>query len=164
MTVPIGSTISCNITPDQTTANTWDLTVKATDTNGQTQTQTVTTTLDEAYAQGIGTSAEWISEDPSDENNNLVPLANMGTVNYSSATVDGAPINASSNEVQPVAMTSTNGNITIAPSNLGSDGESFSTTIPSSNSVSRRKLIRTRKTVRTHSNFVPNSSWGWFDY
>lgn len=166
MSVPVGSTVSASISPDQTTANTWDLTVNATEQNGQTQTQTqtVSTTLETSYAQGIGTSAEWISEDPSDANNNLVPLANMGTVNYSFATVDGQALNASGNTVEPVAMISSTGVITIAPSALGSDGKSFSTTISSSKLTPRNKLIKSRKTVRTRTKFRFSSSWDWMNF
>ena len=159
MTVQIGSSVSANISPDKTTANTWDLTVNVTEPNGQTQTQTVTTTLNASYAQGIGTSTEWISENPSDVNNNLVPLANMGTVKYQSATANGQPINASGNNVVPVAMVSSTGTIAIAPSALGSDGESFSTTTSSSNSTSRKKLIKSRRTIRIRTNSRASSSW-----
>jgi hypothetical protein len=126
MTVPIGSTI--NVSISNSSSSTWNLTFTANTPDGKTQTQTVSTTLDSSYAQGVGTSAEWISEDPSNENNQLLPLANMGTVNYQSATVNGQALNASGNNVQPIAMVSSNGTADISPSQLGTDGESFSTT------------------------------------
>lgn len=130
MTVPIGSTITASIAPAEDSSSTWNLTFTV---NGQTPTQTIApVTLDASYVQGIGTSAEWISEDPSNQNDQLYPLANMGTVSYQSATVNGLPLNSSGNQVQPVALFSTNGNVLIAPSELGSDGESFSTTVASS--------------------------------
>lgn len=69
--------------------NVWDLTYMVTTPDGRTQAQTITVTLNSTYAQEIGTLAEWISEDTSNENSQLYPLANMGTVNYSSAKVDG---------------------------------------------------------------------------
>lgn len=109
--------------------NVWDLTYTVTTLDGRTQTQTIAVTLNSTYAQEIGTLAEWISEDPSNENSQLYPLANMGTVNYSSAKVDGQPLNASGNVVTPVAMADKSGNVLIAPSSLGSGGESFSAAV-----------------------------------
>ena len=78
MSIPIGSTISVNISEPTGSNSTWNLTFTSTSPNGTTQTKTISTTLDSSYAQGIGTSAEWISEDPSNVNGQLVPLANMG--------------------------------------------------------------------------------------
>ncbi|WP_411681017.1 G1 family glutamic endopeptidase [Clostridium thailandense] len=140
MSVPIGSTI--NVSISNSSDSTWSLTFTANTPDGKTETQTVSTTLDSSYAQGIGTSAEWISEDPSDANSKLVPLANMGTVKYQSAMVNGGALNAPGNNVQPVAMVSSNGNsIMISPSELGSDGKSFSTTTSTTtNSTSGREL------------------------
>jgi hypothetical protein len=130
MTVPIGSTIKASISQSAVSSSTWNLTFTV---NGQSQTQTISpVTLDSSYVQGIGTSAEWISEDPSNQNGQQFPLANMGTVSYQSATVNGSPLNSAGNQVQPFAMVSNNGNVLIVPSTLGTDGESFSTTVPSS--------------------------------
>lgn len=125
ISVPIGSTIDVNIS--NSSNSTWDLTFTANTSDGQKQTKTISTTLDSSYAQGIGTSAEWISEDPSNGNNQLVPLANMGTVKYQSALVNGQPLNASVNNVQPIALVSNNGAVLISPSALGDDNESFTT-------------------------------------
>ncbi|WAH37835.1 G1 family glutamic endopeptidase [Alicyclobacillus dauci] len=125
MTVPIGSTINASIS--KATGSTWNITFTAHTPAGQTETKTILVTLNTSYARGIGTSAEWISEDPSDENNNLYPLADMGTVSYASTTVDGQPLNAAGNQIQPVALVDNGGNVLIAPSALGTDGTSFST-------------------------------------
>lgn len=126
MSVPIGSTI--NVSISNSSSSTWNLTFTVRTTDGKTQTQTIPVTLDASYAQGMGTSAEWISEDPSDQNSQLIPLADMGVVTYQSALVNGQPLNASGNDVQPVAMVSSDGNVMISPSELGADGESFTTT------------------------------------
>lgn len=128
LTVPVGSTISASIAQDANSSLTWNLTFTVNTPDGNKQTKTIPVTLDSAYAQQIGTSAEWISEDPSNQNNQLYPLANMGTVNYSSALANGQPL-ASAGNVQPVAMVSRNGNLLVAPSALGTDGESFSTSV-----------------------------------
>ncbi|MDR3539607.1 MAG: G1 family endopeptidase [Desulfosporosinus sp.] len=131
MSVPNGSTINASIS--QASDLTWNLTFTV---NGQSQTQTISpVTLDPLYVSGIGTSAEWISEDPSTESDQLYPLADMGTVAYQAALVNGQPLNSTSNNVQPVAMVSSNENVLIAPSVLGADNESFSTSIPITTAV-----------------------------
>lgn len=132
MTIPINSTISVNIY--NSSGSTWNLTFTATTPSGEIKTQTISTTLDSSYAEGIGTSAEWISEDPSDVYGKLVPLANTDVVKYESAKVNGNSLSDSSNTIRPVAMESSSGNIVIYPSSLGSDGESFTTTTAVSNS------------------------------
>lgn len=126
ISVPINSTI--NVSISKSSNSTWNLTFAVTEPNGRTQTKTISTTLDSSYEQGIGTSAEWISEDPSNDNNQLYPLADMGTVKYQSAMVNGDLLNASSNKVNPVAMESSNENVVIYPSTIGTDGGSFTTT------------------------------------
>lgn len=128
MTVPIGSSVSADIA--QEAGTTWDVRFTIHEPSGQTQTKTVPVQLNSAYAQGVGTSAEWISEDPSNGNNRLYPLANMGTVSYTSTLVDGQPLNSSGNEVQPLALVSRFG-VAMAPSALGSNGESFATLMTS---------------------------------
>lgn len=144
ISVPVNSTI--NVSISKSSNSTWNLTFTVTTPSGETKTQTISTTLDSSYEEGIGTSAEWISEDPSNANNQLYPLADMGTVKYQSAAVNGTLLNASSNTVIPVAMESSNASILIYPSTIGSDGESFTTTTnstsdsTSSNSTSQQKL------------------------
>lgn len=169
MTVPIGSTI--NVSISESSSSTWNLTFTCNEPDGTTQTQTVSTTLDSAYVQGIGTSAEWISEDPSDENGQLVPLADMGTVKYKSAMVNGESINASDNNVEPVAMVSNSRTVVISPSALGSDGESFTTT--NTNSTAANTTTSSNSSTSTAKNrkqgfpFPPGNfnqspfSWNW---
>lgn len=159
MSVPIGSTI--NVSISSSSSSTWNLTFTASSPDGQAQTKTVSTTLDSSYAQGIGTSAEWISEDPSDENGQLVPLANMGTVNYQSAKVDSEPINASGNNVEPVAMISSRRTISISPSALGTDGESFTTTSTNSTNSTHGHGIKgfpVSVGILNQNQF----GWGWY--
>ncbi|MFD1675076.1 G1 family glutamic endopeptidase [Alicyclobacillus fodiniaquatilis] len=135
MTVPIGSTIDASIAKTSS-GTTWDVSFTAHTPDGKTESKTIAVQLNSAYAEGVGTSAEWISEDPSDENNQLYPLANMGTVTYQSALVDGSPINATGNQVQPVALVSDGGDVLIAPSALNADGNSFTTTVESTDTDS----------------------------
>ncbi|SPF53386.1 Peptidase A4 family [Candidatus Desulfosporosinus infrequens] len=153
MTVPIGSTIKASISQSAVSSSTWNLTFTV---NGQSQTQTISpVTLDSSYVQGIGTSAEWISEDPSNQNGQPFPLANMGSVSYQYATVNGQPLNSAGNQVQPFAMVSNNGDVLIVPSTLGTDGESFYTNVPSSNT-------NTNSTLGNGQNGNPSlpSNWG----
>lgn len=136
LTIPVGSTISVSIAESASSVSTWSLTFTATTPSGKTETQTITVPIDSSYVQGMGTSAEWISEDPANAEGRLYPLANMGTVSYRSAQVDGQPLNSSGN-VQPVAMVSNNGSVLVAPSALGTDAESFTTNALSTNRNSR---------------------------
>lgn len=125
-TIPVNSTISASIYRESSFK--WNLTFTAVEPNGEKITKTIQTTLTSSYENGIGTSAEWINEDPSNENSQLYPLADTGTVKFENAKVNGKSLNDSSNTVQPIAMEYSNGSIAIYPSSLGADGESFTTT------------------------------------
>ncbi|WP_067620958.1 G1 family glutamic endopeptidase [Alicyclobacillus acidiphilus] len=169
MSVPVGSTISASISKGSGTN--WNLVVNVTTPSGTTESKTVTVSLNSTYASAIGTSAEWISEDPSDGNNDLYPLADAGTVNFTNATVNGNPINASSNEVQPIALVDNFGNVIIAPSSLNSDGESFSTTTTTSTDTTIPSLGQGGGSwgqgwpgypYRHGHHIFPGGSWGGF--
>lgn len=70
-------------------------------------------------------SAEWIAEAPS-SNSGVLPLANFGTVNFSSCTANGVSISSNPN---PDAIVMQSGSTVKAqPSGLGSGGSSFSVT------------------------------------
>ena len=125
MTVPIGSTISASISHAFGTM--WYITFSAQTPGGKTTSKTIPVSVSSSYAAGIGTSAEWISEDPSNANNNLYPLANTGTVQYSSATVNGQALSVSNNQVVPLALVDKYGDLLMAPSAVGSNGSTFST-------------------------------------
>ncbi|WP_347707518.1 G1 family glutamic endopeptidase [Clostridium sp. cel8] len=126
MTIPVNSTISVTISKESSLV--WNLTFTVTTPNGTTETKTITKELTSSYENGIGTSAEWINEDPSNQYSKLFPLGNTGTVKFQSAKVNGNSIDDSSNVVHPIAMEYSNGSIAIYPSSLGADGESFTTT------------------------------------
>lgn len=126
ITVGAGSKITASVYKSSDSSDAWDLTYSVVAPNGETQTDTVSVTLDSSYAKEIGTSAEWISEDPANGNGQLYPLADMGTVAYSSATVNGEALNSAENTPQPITLKSGN-EVLISPSSIGSDGMSFST-------------------------------------
>ncbi|MCL6453771.1 MAG: hypothetical protein K6T78_09210 [Alicyclobacillus sp.] len=125
LTVPIGSTVTASI--EQGSGATWTIDVTVRTPSGQTLTKNVPVTLGKAYAEGIGTSAEWVSEDPSNADERLYPLADAGTVVFTRADVNGQALSAPDNRITPVAMVDGLGHVVIAPSALGTDGASFTT-------------------------------------
>lgn len=155
MTVPIGSTIHAKIS--QASGTTWDVTFSAQTPAGKTISKTIPVSVDNSYAAGIGTSAEWISEDPSNTNNNLFPLANTGTVQYSNAMVNGHAFDTSSNQVTPVALVDNYGNLLMAPSAVGANGSSFSTTTLSTGVGSGGQFIE----VTGGQTLIPGSGDTW---
>jgi hypothetical protein len=173
MTIPIGSTIDASISKSASRAqdSTWDIKFTVHTPNGKTQTKTIPVQLDSEYAQAIGTSAEWISEDPSRETGRLFPLANAGTVTFHSTLANGQPINAAGNQVQPVAMVSNYGDVLIAPSDLSPDGQSFSTTTLatigtpsisySQNGLSWRIWRRIQRSLGLYPGFGTGFSYGF---
>ncbi len=68
-------------------------------------------------------SAEWIAEAPSGSGG-VLPLANFGTVSFSSCTANGAAISSNPN-VDEIVMVTSNGTVKAQPSGL-SGGNSFS--------------------------------------
>lgn len=69
-------------------------------------------------------SAEWIAEAPSGSGG-VLPLANFGTVNFSSCDANGVSISSNPNPDEIVMVTS-GGTVKAQPSGLGSGGSSFS--------------------------------------
>lgn len=69
-------------------------------------------------------SAEWIAEAPSGSGG-VLPLANFGTVSFSSCDANGVSISSNPNPDEIVMVTSS-GTVKAQPSGLGSGGSSFS--------------------------------------
>ncbi len=132
-TVPVGSKVTANISPQANSE--WLLSFQITEPNGTVINKQVTTTLTSNYAAGIGTSAQWINEDPSNGDGQLYPLANTDVVSFTGAEANNRPLNSSSFTVSSVALVNQAGNPLIAPSVLGTDGESFTTKAVTSQSV-----------------------------
>ena len=126
--VEAGSSITASVLKTTDSSDTWDLTYTVVAADGDTTTSTLSVTLDSSYEEEIGTSAEWISEDPANGNGQLYSMADMGTITYTTATVNGEALNASDHTVVPVALVS-NCNVIMYPSSIGSDGMTFSTEI-----------------------------------
>jgi peptidase A4-like protein len=73
-------------------------------------------------------SAEWIAEAPS-SSGGILPLADFGTVNYSSCTATvgtTGSIGSFGNSVQVITMVTSSGTVKAQPSGLSSSGDSFS--------------------------------------
>ncbi len=109
----------------------------------------VTTIADTTTSQTFSTSsrvrsaqrssAEWIAEAPS-SSGGILPLANFGTVAFGTdntgvantcfATINGVPsaIGSFGSNVQQITMATNSGAVKASPSNLSSDGTSFTVT------------------------------------
>ncbi len=85
-----------------------------------------TFTTNQSLSGAARGSAEWIAEAPS-SNSGVLPLANFGTVNFSSCTANGVAISSNPN-VDDIVMETSGGTVKAQPSGLGSGGESFSDT------------------------------------
>ncbi|MCL6631588.1 MAG: hypothetical protein K6T63_03070 [Alicyclobacillus herbarius] len=125
VTVPIGSKVQASISSQD--GSNWSLDFRVVEPGGRILNKKVSVNLTSDYVTGIGTSAEWISEDPSDQNGQLYPLANTGVVQFTQSKANGKPISSSVNQVHPVALVTSSGRVRIAPSALSSGGTSFST-------------------------------------
>lgn len=127
LTLPAGATVSASIAPVSANSNTFLLKAVVSD-NGQTQTYTKEVEVSPAYQEAMGTSADWISEDPSDVSLNLIPLAQMGTIRYTNATANGLPILQSDASTEPMALVGTDGQtVLVQPSQLYQGDTSFYT-------------------------------------
>lgn len=115
LTVSPGDTVSAVIT--QVSGSTWAITITDA-TTGQSYNTSVN------YTSSLS-SAEWIEEDPTGADGQLMPLGNFGTVPFSGTqtTANGAVMGAGSASASSITMVDSSGNIIAAPSSL--QGDSF---------------------------------------
>ncbi len=85
-----------------------------------------TFTTNQSSSSAARGSAEWIAEAPSSISG-VLPLANFGTVNFSSCTANNVSISSNPNP-DAIVMTTSGGTVKAQPSGLGSGGTSFSVT------------------------------------
>jgi hypothetical protein len=147
VTVPVGSKVAASISTKG--GSNWSLDFRVVEPSGRILKKHISVSLNSDYVAGIGTSAEWISEDPSDQNGRLYPLASTGVVKFTQTEANGKPISSSANQVHPVALVTSSGQVRIAPSALSSGGTSFSTVSIGNQSLSgwnshRRDQFRTK--------------------
>lgn len=117
ITIRAGDAVHASLTGS---GNQW--TILITDvTTGQSFTQPVT------YASSLS-SAEWIEEDPSYANGQLMPLDNFGTISFSAATttIGGVSTSLAGAKSQPITLVDGSGHVLAAPSQITSDGKGFS--------------------------------------
>lgn len=118
MTIIPGDTISASV--KETSTNQWLINIADIST-GQSFSKTVT------YASSRS-SAEWIQEQPSYSNGQLVPLDTFSTVPFSNASMVGSGVtkNLVSGNAVPITLVTRNGQAVASPSAIGGDGSSFS--------------------------------------
>lgn len=105
--VEIGSGLWTISITDNTTGKSWSATV--------------------SYASSLS-SAEWIEEDPSYANGQLIPFANFGGAVFTAGrtTMNGSSLTIAGSTSQPVTMVNSGGQPIAVPSAIGGDGASFS--------------------------------------
>jgi len=113
-----GDSISASI--DQTGTNLWTITITDNTTN-----QTYTKNL--SYDSSLS-SAEWIEEDPSNSNGQLMPFDNFGTITFTNAytTDNGSNVDLSAINADSITMINSSGQDIAVPSSISSSGSSFS--------------------------------------
>ncbi len=116
LTVTPGDSITASIT--ETTTNEWSIVI-----TDNTNKQTFTTTV--SYTSS-NSSAEWIEEDPSYSNGQLVPFDNYGSVSFSNcnATDNGTSEGISTASPDSITMINSSGQNISVPSNM--TGNDFS--------------------------------------
>jgi hypothetical protein len=122
LTINPGDSISISIVQSPQAQDQWQVSYKN-DTTGQTYQVT------ENYTSSLS-SAEWIEEAPSAARGRQIPLDNFGSINFSqgSAVKDGQTVNIADSGAKPITMVSRGTGQTAKPSNLGTDGASFTVT------------------------------------
>jgi peptidase A4-like protein len=116
--VHAGDSVTVSITEQST--DQWSIEF-TNNTTGQTYQQT------QQYSSSHS-SAEWVEEAPSGGRGGVLPLSNFGTIQFSdgSAVKDGQTASLSAAGAKAITMVSNNDQALAVPSQLGSDGRSFS--------------------------------------
>ena len=118
MTVNVGDAMTADI--HVTGGSQWAITITDVTLN-----ETFSTTVTYTSSQS---TAEWIEEDPSFASGGLIPFDNFGLINFTSAlaTSAGTSENLNSSGAQKIILENSRGRVLAQPSDIGSDGESFS--------------------------------------
>jgi len=80
------------------------------------------------FYSSTNSSAEWVEEDPSYTNGNMIPFDNFGAVNFSSisTTKSGSVDNLSTGDALPITMVNDANTAVATPSAIEGGGSSFS--------------------------------------
>ncbi len=118
MHISSGDTIQAAV--NQTTTGEWNLSITDTTSNQ-------TFSMNVAYNSSLS-SAEWIEEDPSDTQGNLLPLDNFGTVDFTQASTLDSNVaqNLTESKAYSIDMVNSSNQTVAATSSIGSDNASFS--------------------------------------
>lgn len=110
LNVSAGDQMSAQI--NEVSSNNWTITIKD-------LTKNQTFSINVSYASTLS-SAEWIEEDPSDTNGNLLPLDNFGTVSFTSAftTISGVNQSISNANASSITMLNSANQPIATPSSL----------------------------------------------
>jgi hypothetical protein len=121
LAVAPGDSVTVSIVEQGAGSGVWNISFKN-NTSGQTYQTTVHYTSSQS-------SVEWIEEAPA-SGNAIVPLDNFGSVSFSgaTATANGQTVDVSQAGAKPITMVNANGQALAVPSNIASDGASFSVT------------------------------------
>ena len=118
MHISSGDTIQAAV--NQTTTGEWNLSITDITSNQ-------TFSINVSYASSLS-SAEWIEEDPSNTQGNLLPLDNFGTIDFTQvSTLDnGVAQNLTEAKAYSIDMVNSSNQLVAATSSIGSDNASFS--------------------------------------
>jgi hypothetical protein len=122
LTINPGDSISIGINQSPQAQDQWQVSY-TNNTTGQTYQVT------EHYTSSLS-SAEWIEEAPSAARGRQIPLDSFGSIDFSqgSAVKDGQTVNIADSGARPITMMARGTGQTAKPSNLGTDGASFTVT------------------------------------
>ena len=107
-------------TISETASNSWSMTITDVTKNE--------TFSDQFSYNSSNSSAEWIEEDPSYSNGQLVPFDNFNIANFTNAatTSNGQSLNLLTATAQPITMVTSSGQPEATPSNINASGTGFS--------------------------------------
>lgn len=136
LSVPAGAVVNASIQPVSGQSSVFELKAIV-QVGGQSNTYTKQVDVGANYAQLMEQSAEWISEDPSNQNLKLIPLASMGKIQYTNATTNHMPIIQSDARTQRMALLSNNNGpqILLQTSGLSAGNTAFTTQPGGTNSA-----------------------------
>jgi len=118
ITVSPGDSITASVI--ETSPSEWTITI-----TDNTTAKTFTRSL---FYSSTNSSAEWVEEDPSYTNGNMIPFDNFGAVNFSSisTTKSGSVDNLSTGDALPITMVNDANTAVATPSAIEGGGSSFS--------------------------------------
>ncbi len=100
--IPPGTSVTASISPVADAADRWLLTLTAA--SSTTPLLSTTVTLSTSQAQGIQTSADWITEAPSTANKTQLPLAPLASTTMTALSANSQPLGSSAASLVTIGM------------------------------------------------------------